>query len=160
MKKKNTYLVLLFLLILFPVFLLGIGLYCCSYKRGFSIEKISSKLAYNENWDVKALPLKDQERLMKEVLNQTFYYLGSGTQFYAFASQDDKYVIKFFKMHKILPKNWLRDFPFSLFEKYRLDNVEKKQAILENVFRSLKTAYEVLHEESGLFYLHLIRRGI
>jgi hypothetical protein len=58
-------------------------------------------------------------------------------------------------MHKILPKNWLRDFPFSLFEKYRLDNVEKRQDVFETFFKSFIHAYEHLREESGLIYLHL-----
>ncbi|HEY2811584.1 MAG TPA: hypothetical protein VGJ00_09385 [Rhabdochlamydiaceae bacterium] len=101
------------------------------------------------------LAFLEQEHVIQEIFSQRFYYLGSGNQCYIFASQDDKYVIKFFKMHKILPKNWLRDFPFSLFEKYRLDNVEKRQKMLEDIFKSVKVAYEEFHEESGLVYLHL-----
>jgi|SRR5579862_1471676 len=155
MTRKKSYLVLLVLLILFPLALMGLGLYCCSYKRGFTIKKISSKLHHNELWETQALSYEEKEHLMNEILSQTFYYLGSGSHCYSFASQDDKYVIKFFKMHKILPKNWLRDFPFSLFEKYRLDNVEKRQDFFETFFKSFKDAYEYLHEESGMICLHL-----
>lgn len=155
MERKNRYLAFLGFLIVFPILLMGIGFYCCSYKRGFSLEKISSKLPHNEAWETKALLFEEKEHLNKEVFNQTFRYLGSGNHCYAFTSQDGKYVIKFFKMHKILPKNWLRDFPFSLFENYRLDNVEKKQDVFENIFKSFKDAYDHLREESGLLYLHL-----
>src|ERR1700738_3697552 len=155
MTKKNSYAVVLLLIILFPIALMGLGLYCCSYKRGFTIDKISSKLHRNELWETQALSYEEKERLTNEILSQTFYYLGSGSHCYAFASGDDKYVIKFFKMHKIIPKNWLRDFPFSLFEKYRLENVEKRQDVFETFFKSFKDAYEHLREESGLIYLHL-----
>jgi hypothetical protein len=146
---------ILALLVLFPVGLMAIGLYCCSYKRGFTVNKISSNLHHNVMWETQALSAEEKERLMQEILSQTFYYLGSGSHCYAFASQDDRYVLKFFKMHKMLPKNWLNDFPFSLFEKYRLDNVEKRQDGFETFFKSFKDAYEHLREESGMIYLHL-----
>ncbi len=155
MEIKKTHLIFLVFLILFPLGLMGIGLYCCSYKKGFSLDKISSQLQHNEMWETKALSYEEKERLTKEILCQTFYYMGSGSQCYTFVSQDDKYVLKFFKMHKILPKNWLMDFPFSLFEKYRLENVEKRQDVFETFFKSFKDAYEHLKEESGLIYVHL-----
>ncbi len=146
---------ILALLVLLPIGLMGIGLYCCSYKRGFTVDKISSKLHHNEMWETHDLSAEEKERLITDILSQTFYYLGSGSHCYAFASQDDKYIIKFFKMHKMLPKNWLNDLPFSLFEKYRLDNVEKRQDVFETFFKSFKDAFEHLREESGLIYLHL-----
>ena len=155
MQKKGQYLFLLLLLTLFPILLMGVGFYCCSYKRGFNIRNISSKLAYNEKWESFALAKSEEERIVCEVFSQVFYYLGSGNQCYMFASEDGKYVIKFFKMHKLLPKKWLRDFPFSLFEDYRLKHVEKKENLLENMFESLKICYEHLRRESGLVYLHL-----
>jgi hypothetical protein len=155
MERKKSHLLLQLLLVLFPLGLMGIGLYCCSYKRGFSIAKISSPLHHNEMWETRALSYQERQRLDHEILSQTFYYHGSGSQCYAFASEDGKYVLKFFKMHKILPKNWLRDFPFSLFEKYRLDNVEKRQDVFETFFKSFKDAYEHLSEDCGLIYLHL-----
>jgi hypothetical protein len=155
MERKKTHLILLVFLILFPLGLMGIGLYCCSYKKGFNLDKISSQLQYNEIRETRALSYEDKERLLKEILSQTFYYMGSGNQCYTFVSQDDKYVLKFFKMHKIIPKKWLMDFPFSLFEKYRLENVEKRQDVFETFFKSFKDAYEHLKEESGLIYVHL-----
>lgn len=148
-------LVALFLLVLFPLLLFGVGLYLCSYQRGFTVEKISSKLSFNRALETRPLGAEALEHLLKNVLSQTFYYLGSGSQSYAFASKDGKYVLKFFKMHKILPKTWLRDFPFSLFEKYRLDNVERRQHEFETIFRNFKAAYELMPEETGLLYLHL-----
>lgn len=134
---------------------MGLGLYYCSFKRGFSLVKISSKLPHNELWETQALSHDEKERLTKEILSQTYYYLGSGTHCYAFISQDKKYVVKFFKMHRILPKNWLRDFPFSLFEKMRLDYVEKRQDVFEAYFKSFKDAFDHLREECGLIYVHL-----
>ena len=155
MSVKKKHLPFLFLLVAFPLMLLAVGLYLCSFKRGFTVEKISSTLPFNEEWETKALTEKEREHLLCEVLSQTFYCLGAGRQGYTFASQDNKYVLKFFKMHKILPKNWLRDFPFSLFEKYRLDNVEKRQDLFESIFKNFKAAYEEMPKETGLVYLHL-----
>ncbi len=155
LQKKSTYLAFLIFLIMAPLILMGVGLFCCSYKKGFSVQKISSKLPYNEIWETRSVEAEEKEHLVKNVFTQTFYYLGSGNQCYAFASADNKYVLKFFKMHKLLPKNWLTDFPFSLFEKYRLDNVEKKQHFFENTFKSFKYAYEQLPKESGIIFLHL-----
>jgi hypothetical protein len=152
---KKKHLPFLILLATFPLILLAVGLYLCSFKRGFTVEKISSTLAYNEEWETTPLSATQREHLLNEVLCQTFYCLGSGRQGYTFASQDNKYVLKFFKMHKILPKNWLRDFPFSLFEKYRLENVEKRQDLFENIFRNFKAAFEQMPKETGLVYLHL-----
>jgi hypothetical protein len=161
MERKKFYLLLLVIVAVFPLGLMGLGLYCCSYERGFSLSKISSKLSYNEMWETPPLSYEEKERLVNQVLSQTFHYYGSGSHTYAFISEDGKYVIKFFKMHKILPKNWLRDFPFSLFEKYRLENVEKRQDVFEAIFKSLKDAYERLRPESGLIYAHLNKtRGL
>ncbi len=148
-------LAILFLVVLFPFALCGVGLYLCSYQRGFTVEKISSKLSFNRALETYPLGAEQRDHLLNTVLSQTFYYLGSGSQSYTFASQDGKYVLKFFKMHRILPKNWLRDFPFSLFEKYRLDNVERRQREFETIFRNFKAAYEQMRDETGLLYLHL-----
>ena len=127
----------------------------CSTGSGFQVDKISSKLSYDETWETQPIPQDEKDHLVHEVFSQTFYYLGSGNQTYAFVSSDNKYVVKFFKMHKLLPKNWLTGFPFSLFEKYRFDHVEKKQLYFESTFRSFKDAYEFFREESGLLFLHL-----
>src|SRR4029079_17540498 len=97
---KKKHLPILFIITLFPLLLLGVGLYLCSYRRGFTVEKISSKLSFNEAWEIHPLSLEARDHLLHTVLSQTFYYLGSGSQSYAFASQDGKYVLKFFKMHK------------------------------------------------------------
>lgn len=145
---------LLVFFLLMPMMLLGIGLYCC-YKKGFNIGKISSKLRYNEAWETEPLTHEQKEELIHQIFSQKFYFLSSGSLSYVFVSKNDKYVLKFFKMYKILPKNWLRDFPFSLFEKYRFDHVEKKEHLFENIFRNFKIAFEELREESGLIYLHL-----
>ncbi len=142
-------------LVCFPLVVLSFGLYYCSVGRGFQIDKISSKLSYNETWEIEPLSQEEKEHLIHEVFSQTFYYLGSGNQTYAFVSSDNKYVVKFFKMHRLLPKHWLTGFPFSLFEKYRFDHVEKKQLYFESTFTSFKDAYQHFRKESGLMFLHL-----
>ena len=154
MRRQHVYLAVLGLLVLLPLILMGIGLHSC-YRSEFALEKISSKLHYNEEWETKTLSFVEREWLLKEVLSQKFYFLGSGGHSYVFVSEDDKYVLKFFKMYKILPKNWLRDFPFSLLETYRFNHVEKREHLFASIFRSFKMAFQELRQETGLLYLHL-----
>lgn len=138
-----------------PLLLLAVGLPFCFRHRGFSVDKISSKLEYKESWEVEPFLQQEQESLCKQVFSQPFYYLGAGKQCYAFVSEDQHYVLKFFKMHHLMPKNWLNAFPFSLFENYRFNQVDKKKQLLDETFDSFKLAYEHLKHETGLVYIHL-----
>ncbi|MBS0607499.1 MAG: hypothetical protein JSR57_11165, partial [Verrucomicrobia bacterium] len=52
MKKKQKSSKSLFLVMMLPLVILGAGLAFCCRTQGFNIEKISSKLTYNEMWGV------------------------------------------------------------------------------------------------------------
>lgn len=140
---------------LFPLIVLGIGLIFCCSSQGFNVEKISSKLPYDESWGVPPLTQDEITCFVNHVFSQPFYYLGSGGHCYAFQSEDGQYVLKFFKMHQLLPKDWLNDFPFSLLESYRFDNVEKRQQLIRRAFSSIKASYDILQEETGILFIHL-----
>ncbi|HSX03462.1 MAG TPA: hypothetical protein VLG76_01900, partial [Rhabdochlamydiaceae bacterium] len=61
-----------------------------------------------------------------------FYYLASGGQAWVFVSEDQKFVLKFFKAH-----------------------LRKRKAKFERDFKSCKLAFDELKNETGLVYLHL-----
>ncbi len=147
----------LILVTLFPLLMMGLGIFLCCQHRGFSVDKIASFLPHNPSWETPELVPQVREQFAREVFAQPFYYLGSGRYCYAFVSSDGKYVLKFFKMSKLLPKMWAKNFPFSLFERFRFENVEKKELLLQETFQSFKDAYLRLKEDTGLLYLHLNR---
>ncbi len=151
-KKRNTlYLVLLSFM---PLFLMAGGLFFCVRSTGFSIDKISSNLSYNEVWETPPLTQREQEHLLQEVLSQTYYYLASGNQCYAFISEDRQYVLKFFKMQNLFPKSWIKGLPLSLLQRLRFVNEEDNLLFSERIFASYKDAYESLSEQTGLLYIH------
>jgi hypothetical protein len=125
--------------------------FCAHQTDGFTLLKIRSSLKPEARWET-APPPED----LKTVLNQPFTYLNSGGQCYAFLSEDQKFVVKFFKHHlRRLP--WVTaHLPLpakyaALREKQRTKRLRK----LQRDFTSYKLAYEELKEESGLLYVHL-----
>jgi hypothetical protein len=139
----------LLVVVLFPCFLfiLGIAL-CCKKSPGFSVSKISSNLPHHPDGDIEPVSLDP-------VLSQKFTYLAKGTQSYAFVSEDQKYVLKFFKMRHFIPQTWLRYIPLPLLNKYRWKKIDKREKRLKTFFTTLKTCYENYKEEAGLIAVHL-----
>lgn len=83
-------------------------------------------------------------------LDQPFRFLGSGLEFYAFVSADEKLVLKLFKQHHVRQARLLsRMLPF--FAKF----YEKKRERFISTLASCRLAYDELSRESGLLYLHL-----
>ena len=94
MKKRLFISCALFSLTLFA----SLFLYVNFIKRtkGFCLKKIVSYHEYHPKWDIGPLT-SEQESLLNEISSQTFRYLGSGKECYAFESEDGKLVLKFFK---------------------------------------------------------------
>lgn len=83
---------------------------------------------------------------VREVLSQPFTYLGKGRQFFVFASQDGKYVLKFIKCQRI-------DLPFwvSFFSDAKL---AQRQERVEGIFASCLLATQV-SDNTGVVFAHL-----
>lgn len=112
---------------------------------GFSVAKITSNFNYRPEWEV-AAPTESERKQLDEILSQPFYYLGAGSQSYAFASQDGKSVIKFFRMkHQI----------FHVKDLWTGDRSEERKENLFSIYDSHKLAFEEMKEDAGLIYLHL-----
>jgi hypothetical protein len=154
MRKSVYYSLIQWGIVLFPLILMAGGLYFCTHQQGFSVDKITSRLSYNEAWETPSLSYEQREYLQQQVFPQTFYYLASGKHCYAFVSEDQKYVLKFFKMQNLMPKDLLQDFPSSLIDKLKNGGGVEEQLLLDRMFLSYKATYEHLRQEAGLIFIH------
>jgi hypothetical protein len=118
-----------------PIYLLlflAVERFCYYQTAGFAVNKISSTHILDEEGE--EFPLSDEEQnKLAEILGQKFRFLGSGGSFYAFVSEDDHYVVKFFKHHHL-----------------NRDPVKKRRLI-----RSVKAAFASFKEETGLLFIRL-----
>lgn len=114
---------------------------------GFRLSKIAAALPASDH----ALPVT-----VRDQLSQKFFYLGKGSQFYVFESEDGQCVLKFFRMNRYRPFHFPSQWPLPSFlktiQQIRLNEKERK---LRKLFQSCQLAEEKLKEESGLMYLHL-----
>lgn len=131
--------------ILVILIFIGTERFCHYQTKGFAISKITSNLPQRSDWEVSPLS-QEEHSFLENILNQKFIFLGSGGSFYAFASEDRNYVIKFFKMHHLNPIPRLRPYIGPILDRH------KKR---ERVFNSCKLAYNDLKEETGVIYVHL-----
>jgi hypothetical protein len=132
-----------------------ISRFCHSRTDGFALYKIRSSLPYCAEWATDD-PSPQEQALLDEVFNQPFYYLAKGAQSYVFRSQDNQYVIKFFRLYHLQPPSWLNllSLPYPL-EQYKVLKKIRKNEELAKDFLSYKIAHQEMKEETGLIYLHL-----
>ncbi len=118
---------------------------------GFCMSNITYDLPYEVRRDAGA-----PNPQANAILSQEFRYLGKGCQSYVFASEDGKYVIKFFKYQRFKPQ-WFLDYLTFLpgMQSYRDFKFNKRYQKLDRLFASWKLAYEELAPETGLLFVHL-----
>jgi hypothetical protein len=133
----------------------GIGRLYYHVTAGFTIGNITSDFAYQPQWEVRPLA-SDEHVVLEEALRQPYHYLGKGCQSYVFSSEDNKYVVKFFKYQRYRLLSWLTYFPpLPAIVKYREQKMGKKWSKLDGFVQSWKLAFENLKEETGLVFVHL-----
>ncbi len=132
--------IFLFLIVLFSA-AVGKGLYCL--KDGFSGRRIPSLgMMATENFDEE----------VKAALLQTFHYIGRGRQCFAFASADDKYVLKFPRTDIYKTPLWMRALPMKAYQ----ERLEKNHAEREKfIMGSFQICIQELKEQTGLLAIHL-----
>lgn len=123
----------------------------------FSLKAIEADLPWHSEWEPRPLNLLEKQEV-ERALSQPWHYLSSGGQCYTFASQDDNYVLKFFKQKAFAVPSWINHYPIPFFmewmqEKKRL----KKEKRRNQVFSAFRLAFEQLFQETGLLYVHLNR---
>jgi hypothetical protein len=129
--------------------------FCHQKTDRFYVAKIHSELPFHPEWETAPLNTEKQMELRK-LLDQKFYYLGSGGQCFAFASDDGKYVVKFFKHKTRKPFNFLLKAPLpGKLKKACRKKLDRMDFKLNRDFTSYKIAYEDLNQETGLLYIHL-----
>lgn len=135
--------------------LIAVERFCHRQTHGFRLHKIYSDLSFNPEWEITPLSTEEENEI-NSLLDQPFYFLGSGGQSYAFQSADHSVILKVFKHHHMRPDTWLYHLPVPPpFIKGYKQWITEKQQRLDHIFGSCKIAYEHLREETGLLYLHL-----
>jgi hypothetical protein len=151
--KRSSFLILKVFLFLFSFW--AVQRFCHKQTEGFELYKIRSE----QEIESPALSpsLSDEDRAaLQTIFSQPFYFLASGGQSYAFISQDQKTILKFFKNHHIRFWQWLNRLPLpTSLESYRQKMLRKKQHQSPAFFESCKISYLEFRERTGLIYLHL-----
>ncbi|WP_068469012.1 hypothetical protein [Candidatus Protochlamydia phocaeensis] len=121
----------------------------------FRLSNMTYQFDFEVPWKVEPLTGEEQ-RDLTAILQQKFFYIGKGAQSYAFASEDQAYVLKFFKFKHVKP-NWLIHLlpPVSPFNHYKAHYLERKKRKLIGVFEGYDLAYRKNRQAAGLIYLHL-----
>ena len=131
--------------------------FCYSKTDGFALTKISSPLSYCSEWET---PSSRYNEEVAALLDQPYYYLAKGAQSYVFRSQDDKTVIKFFRIYHLRPPAWLMALSLPLpLQPYKVHKMIQKRMELDKDFQSYQIAFQEMKEETGLLYLHLNKTG-
>lgn len=123
--------------------------------KSFRIQMILSTLPARPEWETPPLSLEEKEEFL-DIVSQKFRYLDRGGQSAAFISDDEAYVLKFYRFPSHLrPLGWVKH-PLSYrFSKKREEIKKHNFEKLDITFQSFLLAYRELKEESGLVYIHL-----
>ncbi len=125
---------------------LGLIFYFCLKSTSLT-STIDSKLSPQPEWMLPA-PASHEENRIRTILSQKLTFLGEGQQAIAFESEDEKYVVKFFKMRRFEP-SWV-DYLCPHVVRRRIRN-------LNWIFNGYKNAYLDLRKETGLVWIHLAK---
>jgi hypothetical protein len=125
--------------------------------QSFCQEAISAELPYHPEWDSRPLNAQEEQEVLKAI-SQPYRYLGSGGQCYSFVSEDDQYVIKFFKQKAFALPLWIKRCPLSfLVQSLKDKKTLKKEKQRGKVFAAFKLSLDHLPQETGMLYVHLNR---
>lgn len=154
MIKKN----LLFYLALIALTLaLGqIDRYFFKLNDGFCVRNILGIIHPDQERETSYPPITD----LDSVFNQEYHYLAKGHQSYAFVSQDQNYVLKFYRFPshlRLFP--WLNHPLSSKLSSRRQQIMEYNLEKLDMTFNSYKIAFEELPKETGTLWIHLTPKG-
>lgn len=142
--------------------LLGLGLLFgvirlyYSLTDDFRLSNISySELKMKKEWEMASVSVLQETQALK-TLNQPFKYIGKGAQCYAFESEDQQYVLKFFKFKHLKPF-WMTEWLPAVgpLKAYKNHSTQRKQRKINSVFSGYALAFQENREETQLLYLHL-----
>ena len=118
---------------------------------GFRFEKTKTAYSFKEEWSV------SNDEPIDTLLDQSFTFLGSGVQCYAFLGEDQKTVLKVFKHHHFgLTTPQLENLPLpSFLRRWKVNTLKKRKKRVQNIFKSALLAKGELADETGVFHLNL-----
>jgi hypothetical protein len=127
-----------------------------SLSDGFSLKRIEAPISFQGDISVKP-PSKEILETLCTITRQQFRYMKKGSQAYAFISDDDRYILKLFKLHHMQPAEWLQSIPTpGFFKLYRDNLIHRRRYRIELTLTSYKLAAEVLRQECGLLYAQIL----
>lgn len=144
---------ILYKILIIPLAFFGLEQLIRTQTDGFRMHKIHFDCTENNHWD---MDCQDQDQT-PEVLNQPFYFLGSGVQCYAFLGADNSTILKVFKHYHLWPNSKLLvkiPLPPSL-SVWRNNIVKKRRDRIDRIFKSALIARNALPEKTGTLYLNL-----
>jgi len=130
-----------------------IGRFALKQTDRWSVEAIRSHRSYNPEWEGRALST-EEAALVKEALSLKYRYYGRGGQAFIFFSENERYVLKFFKQ-KVFATPFYLDYLPPLFQKYKEKKRWKKADKLKRDFASYTYAFNNLSDLTGVLYIHL-----
>ncbi|HSX12202.1 MAG TPA: hypothetical protein VLF61_01800 [Rhabdochlamydiaceae bacterium] len=129
------------------LFFVGRSLWFAYHKSpGFSVSKMKASITPRKEWEVPR-PEGAQEEELREIFKQKFYFLSAGYQSYAFISEDERTIIKFFRMKRLSHAS-----TDALFHPKKVETHKKNLSL---IFNPYNLAYDEFKEDSGLIYIHL-----
>lgn len=152
MSKSIKY---LFCCSLFCLFIFGIVRLYYNLTDDFRLSNIRYEFPFEKLWQSPDLT-SEQHQELAQLCQQSFFYLGKGAQCYAFESEDQQYVLKFFKFKHLKPSWLINILPsISPFKEFKQRSIERKKRKLIGVFNGYELAYRENRKGSELIYLHL-----
>ena len=130
--------------------MLFFGLYLCQEPKGFCVSKITSDSCLDKSDQHQ----KEAFSSYQHILSQKFTYLSSGAQCYAFISEDQKYVIKFFRIKYLTPKYWLSYIPIPWLDRLRFEKIDMRERRRKETYDSFRLVMEDFKEETALLFTH------
>jgi hypothetical protein len=122
---------------------------CLKAAHGFCLHVIDVPLAPNASWQT-------SEPLPAKIFEQPFIYLDKGAQNFVFESQDQNYVLKFYRFPSRLRRfSWVSH-PFGfLLPSKTLQAKTHSQSRVQFAYNSYFLAHHYLKQETGVAYIHL-----
>ena len=126
-----------------------------SFSDGFNRSRIENTFPRE---GLENSPITEEKlELLKTVFAQPFHYLGKGSQAYAFASQDNRYVLKLFKCYHLKPVDWLHKLPLvGYFDNYRHEQITRRDKKLQATLASYKIARDIIPQECAILYMQIV----
>src|SRR4029077_12021184 len=122
---------------------------------GFSVERIENTFPRAGNELTR--PAEKELNELTSICSQPFYYLGKGSQAYAFQSADGKYVLKLFKCYHLKPIPWLEKLRLPGFVgDYVQQHLKRRYHKSKLSLESYRIANDKIPDECGLLFLQII----